>query len=176
MTALAFRPMTAEEALRANNLTGEQVMRLARRIALDYLQGHGATLTPHRLDELVSFLTEHALRAIIRYDPQRVHLSYGTNGGNPVSSWLADIMEQRCTDWYRSKAEGNGDRRYGNDNRITLTAMTGDDPDPDVDFEALISARRMVRWQQAALLTEWTFTEWVCITLDRAAKDMEGAA
>jgi excisionase family DNA binding protein len=46
-------------------------------------------------------------------------------------------------DWYRSKQEGNGDRRYNLDNRIVLAGgKIEDDPDPDAAFERELALRR----------------------------------
>ena len=85
----------------------------------------------------MSRLTIVGLQATIRYDPMREQRSYGSNGGDPFASYLADIMGKRVDDYFRSKAEGFGDRRYGNDNRVVLD----DDPDPadhDTDFDQLV--------------------------------------
>ena len=51
-----------------------------------------------------------------------------------------------------------------------------DEPDSDVDFGKLISDRRLIRWQIAATMTGWTFEEFVVITLDRAATQIEKTA
>jgi hypothetical protein len=83
------------------------------------------------------------VQAALRYDPERTHAKYGQNGGDPFASWLADILDHRVTDWYRSKQEGNGDRRYNLDNRIVLAGdKIEDDPDPDAAFERELALRR----------------------------------
>ena len=147
-------------------------MKLSRKIASDYLRSRGATLPQHRFDDLCSFLVEHALRAANRYDPDRVQRTYGSNGGDPFASWLADILEQRCTDWYRSRAEGNGDRRYNNDKREVLSAMEDDPADHDVDFSKIVSDRERADWQAAAQATGWELDEWMKIALNKAAKSV----
>lgn len=159
-----------ELALMRHGFTVERLMKLSRRIANDALRLRGATLGD-RFEDLVSRLQMVGLQAALRYDPERHHASYGRNGGEPFASYVADVMEKRVDDFFRSKAEGFGDRRYGNDNRIHLT----DDPDPadhDTDFETLVDERRRARWQEAATTVEWSLSEWIVITLDRAAKDV----
>ena len=148
-------------------------MKEARKIVNDYCRANIPYLAPHRRDELVDFVIEKALMAAMRFDPERPTKKYGQNGGKHFDSWLCDEMWNRCIDWLRSKAEGNGDARYGNENRLILGGDTmQDEPDPDVDFGKLISERRFLRWQQAATLSGWTFEEFVVITLDRAAKEL----
>jgi hypothetical protein len=87
---------------------------------------------------------------------------------------LQKAKNTAVADFYRSKGEGFGDRRYNNDNRITLT----DDPDPadhDTDFESLVDERRRAKWQQAADLAGWPLSEFIVITLDRASKEVLAA-
>jgi hypothetical protein len=153
-----------------HGFTVERLQRLARRIANDALRMRGARLDD-RLDDLVSRLVMAGLQATMRYDPSRPQRSYGRNGGEPFASYIADIMDKRVDDYFRSKAEGFGDRRYGNDNRIVLA----DDPDPadhDTDFDVLLDERRRARWQQAAVSTGWTLSEWIAITLDKASRQV----
>lgn len=157
-------------ALMRHGFTVERLMRLARKIAADELRLRGATLGD-RFDDLVSRLQMVGLQAAIRYDPERHHATYGANGGEPFASYVADIMGKRVDDFFRSKSEGFGDRRYGNDNRVVLA----DDPDPadhDTDFEHLVDERRRARWQEAATEVSWPLSEWIVITLDKAASDV----
>ena len=149
-------------------------MKLARKIANDALRLRGATLGD-RFEDLVSRLQIVGLQAAMRFDPDRHHATYGSNGGDPFASYVADLMEKRVDDFFRAKAEGFGDRRYGNDNRIVLD----DDPDPadhDTDFEELVDGRRRSRWQQAAEQVGWPLSEWVMISLDKCAADVLRAA
>jgi DNA-directed RNA polymerase specialized sigma24 family protein len=172
-----IREGAAELALRRHGWTGERLMKEARRIVADYIRGNVPYLASHRRDELVDFVTEKALMAAMRFDPERTTKSYGSQGGKHFDSYICDVMWNRCTDWQRSKAEGNGDRRYNNDNRIFLAGDTLDDaPDSDVDFGELISERRLSGWQAAARLTEWTFEEFVVVTLDRASAEIKRSA
>lgn len=162
-------------ALMRHGFSVERLDKLARKVAHDALSLRGAVLGD-RFEDLVSRLRIVGLQAVLRYDPERRHESYGKNGGEPFASYVADVMEKRVDDYFRSKAEGFGDRRYGNDNRVVLS----DDPDPadhDTDFEALVDERRRAKWQAAAVHTGWTLEEFVVITLDRAAKQvLESAA
>lgn len=157
-----------------HGFTVDRLMKLSRKVAADELRLRGATLGD-RFEDLVSRLQLVGLQAAMKYDPNRHHASYGSNGGEPFASYVADIMGKRVDDHFRSKAEGFGDRRYGNDNRIELN----DDPDPadhDVDFEALVDERRRAQWQAAADRVGWPLSEWIAITLDRAARDLRDAA
>lgn len=163
-----------ELALMRHGFSTERLMRLARKIANDELRMRGATLGD-RFDDLVSRLQMAGLQAAMRYDPLRYHASYGSNGGDPFASYIADLMGKRVDDYFRSKAEGFGDRRYGNDNRIVLD----DDPDPadhDTDFEYLVDERRRARWQQAADRKGMTLSQFVVSAIDVVAADVLEAA
>ena len=92
------------------------------------------------MEDLVAFLALNGVQAAVRYDPDRFQGSYGRDGGDPFASWIADILSHRVIDWYRSKAEGHGDRRYNFDNRIVLDGeMTYAAPD---DFDREIELQR----------------------------------
>lgn len=131
-------------ALLQHGFDGERLTRLAHRVANDYLRLHGATLGS-RYDDLVQFLCLHGLKAALNFDTGRNHSTYGSNGGDVFASYLADVLENRCTDFYRSKAEGFGDARYGNNDRIVLSPM---DEDPDSDeFEDLLNEKQTLRYR-----------------------------
>ena len=162
-----------ELALMRHGFTVERLQRLARKVGNDALRLRGATLGD-RFEDLVSRLQMVGLQAALRYDPERFQAKYGQNGGEPFASYVADLMERRVDDYFRSKAEGFGDRRYGNDNRIVLA----DDPDPadhDTDFDSLVDERRRARWQQAADRYGMTLSEFVVSTLDVAASQADAA-
>ena len=142
-------------------------MRLARKVANDALRLRGATLGD-RFDDLVSRLQIVGLQASLRYDPHREQMSYGQNGGDPFSSYIADVMERRVVDYFRSQSEGFGDRRYGHDNRVVVGVVEDQEADPDVDFGKLVSEHRLIEWQEAAGIVDLPMAEWVCVTLDRA--------
>ena len=161
-------PRTAEAVLTEHGFSGDRLLRLSRRIANDELRRRGAFLDPSRFEDLVGFLALAGVRAAVRYDPERRHASYGRDGGDPFASWMADVLAHRVTDWYRHKSEGNGDRRYGFDNRVVLSAMDDDaDVDTDLDFDRLHGERRVLEWQRAAQTVELPLEEWIAITLDR---------
>lgn len=148
-------------------------MKEARKIVNDYCRANIPYLALHRRDELTDFVIEKALLASMRFDPDKPTKKYGQNGGKHFDSWICDEMWNRCIDWLRSKAEGNGDRRYSNDNRIFLAGDTLDDePDPDLEGK-FISERKLVRWQKAAKLVGMTMEEWIPVTLDKAARRIE---
>ena len=159
-----------ELALMRHGFTVERLQKLSRKVGNDALRLRGATLGD-RFEDLVSRLQLVGLQAALRYDPERQQAKYGQNGGEPFASYVADLMERRVDDYFRSKAEGFGDRRYGNDNRIVLA----DDPDPadhDTDFEALVDERRRSRWQAAADTCGMTISEFIVTTLDIAAEQV----
>ena len=91
---------------------------------------------------------------------------------------MADILAHRVVDWYRSQADGHGDRRLGFDNRIVL-APSDDEAfavDGEDEFEALLSERRAAEWQWAANAVDLSLAEWVVQTLDQAARVMRRAS
>jgi DNA-directed RNA polymerase specialized sigma24 family protein len=151
-------------------------VREARRITRDYERAHIPYLAQHRRDELVDFVVEAALRATITFDPERATTSYGRNGGRHFDSWICDVMTWRCTDWLRSRREGNGDARRGLANRLVLTGEFDDEPDVDLEIERLVSADRMSEWRAAADLVDLPLAEFVVVTLDRAAAAIQAAA
>lgn len=162
-----------ELALMRHGFTIERLPKLARKVANDELRLRGAVLGD-RFEDLVSRLQMVGLQAALRYDPYRFQASYGRNGGEPFASYVADLMGKRVDDYFRSKAEGFGDRRAGNDNLVVLA----DDPDPadhDTDFEDLVDERRRARWQQAADRFGLTLSEFVVSTLDIAAEQITEA-
>lgn len=140
-----------ELALGRHGWSGERLQLTARRITNDYVKANIPYLSPERRDDLCDFVVEKALQATLRFKPQHPTKTYTTNGGSHYDSWICDIMWNRCPDWLRSKAEGNGDKRYGNDNRIVLSTME-DDADHDADFDKLSYERRLNRWGNGAVL------------------------
>lgn len=158
-----------ELALLRQGFTGERLLRLSHKVTNDYLAANVPYITRERREDLADFLVEKALQATLRFRPTHPTESYATNGGAHYDSWIADIMTNRCIDWFRAKSEGNGDRRYGNDGRLELS----DDPDPadhDVDFTKLVGDRERADWQAAAQAVDWELDEWIKITLNKAAK------
>jgi hypothetical protein len=130
----------ASDVLAEHGFSGDRLLKLARRIALDELRRRGGFLDEERMEDLVGFLVLHACRAALRYDPERRQARYGSGGADPFASYVADVMALRVTDWYRSKAEGNGDRRHGSDGRIVLVADIAREPGDA--FERELAARR----------------------------------
>lgn len=175
MSATLERKDTGEQALARLGFDGERLMRLARKVGSDYLRATGATLDRHRFEDLTSFLVVQGLRAAITWDPSVKFRTYGSNGGSPAASYLADVMERRCVDYFRSKAEGFGDKRYGNHDRVVLSPME-DDADPDVDFELSLSESRVARWQRHAQSRGWSLADMVCFVMDDACDQFEHAA
>jgi hypothetical protein len=161
VTALAS-PRTAEEALAEHGLNGDRLMKLARRIASDAQRRAPAGLGG-KYEDLVGFLTLQALEAAVRYDPAK------SGNGYSFTSYLCDVMELRVDDFYRRKSEGFGDRRHGNDQRIVLVGDYAEDFDAEVDFDGLLSERRMQAWHRAAERLDMPFREWVVQTLDQGA-------
>ena len=167
MTTTLAPPRTAEQALTQHGLNGHRLLKLAHRIAQDAQRQAPAGLGG-KYEDLVSFLTLQALEAAIRYNPAQ------SGNGYTFASYLCDIMERRVPDFYRRKSEGFGDSRSGADNRITLAGDTLDDHlDTDVDFDRLLSERRLSRYQRAATITGIDISEWIVITLDIAARHAE---
>jgi hypothetical protein len=51
-----------------------------------------------------------------------------------------------------------------------LLLLDREDVDAELDFEKLVSERRLAEWQEAAEAVELPLAEWIVVTLDRAAK------
>lgn len=180
-TAVAERSLTADEAwlfvvhcrwyelaLRRHGYTTERLTRLAQKVAVDTLRLRGASLQD-RFDDLVSRLVIVGLQAAISFDPERQHLRYGSRGGNPFGSYVADIMAKRVDDFWRSKHEGFGDRRRGQDDRVVL--MEEVETPEQVDFGFVLDVER-AKWQQAATTTGQDLDAWIVNVLNRAAKSV----
>lgn len=111
------------------------------------------------------------LESAWKFDPEREFRSYGSNGGEHFASYVADVMGKRVDDYFRSKAEGFGDRRHGNDNRIVLTDEI--DATEDVDFDSgagQVLDHERVRWQQAARTAGQDLDQWIVNALNREAR------
>jgi hypothetical protein len=93
-----------------------------------YCRKTGASLGD-RIDDMAQHLALTATRRALNYKPE-------LNPNSSFTSYLWDIMEPACIDYFRRKAEGHGDRRYGHDNRIdlagedihSLAAVSPEDP------------------------------------------------
>ena len=59
-----------------------------------------------RFEDLAQYLCLVACRLALDYDPERVRPGYS------FSSYLHDVLQRRCVDWHRQRAEGYTDRRY----------------------------------------------------------------
>lgn len=177
-----------DQTLRAHGLNGDRLLKLARRCATDAQRKAPAGLGG-KYEDLVSFLTLQALEAVARYNPERVKPGYS------LSSYLYDVMQLRVTDFYRRKSEGFGDRRSGNDNRITLAGHTIDDqPTPEWEHQLeqtdpahaiwshaaglistpmhdwdLVNEAAVMRWTRAAQARGDRLDQWIRRTLDIAA-------
>jgi hypothetical protein len=101
---------------------------------------------------------------------------YGQNGGRHFDSWICDVMTYRCTDWLRSKCEGNGDARYGLANRVTLVDEFDENSEPDFEIERYLSADRVSEWTAAAELVGLPLPEFIVVSLDRAAAAVKQAS
>lgn len=133
-------------------MDGQRLLNMAYAVAHAYCRRTGSGLDT-RIDDLAQHLALTASRRALLFDPARTTSTF--------ASYLWDIMEPACIDWHRRKAEGFGDRRYGHDNRITLTGdnidQTTQDPHeaiPDDDTEP------RTRWRYAAWLIQQRFSDW----------------
>lgn len=86
----------------------------------------------------MSFLVEVGVREALRYDPARSGNDYS------FASYLWDVMNRRTVDFYRRRSEGFGDRRHGNDQRLTLAGLDVvneeiEGPADDDPFEPTVS-------------------------------------
>jgi len=167
-----------ELALRRHGFTTERLMHLARKVAADGLHRRGAVLGD-RLDDLVSRLMIVGLQATMRYDPEREHMAYGRNGGDPYASYIADVMDKRIDDHFRSRAEGFSDRRYDNYGEVTPTDMIEQQHRADVEdaVERLDSFANLEWYQAAAALEEIPLADWIVRALnERASRSVSRSA
>jgi hypothetical protein len=159
------RPATAEEVLALHGLDGAWLMRTAGGIARVYCQRTGASLGD-RFDDLLSVLCEAGCKAALSFDPTKAGPGYS------FRSYVGDKMELAIEpDFFRRKREGFGDRRYQHDGRVELSADAGEDVDPEVNFEKLLSERRLARWHRAAELYELSLAEFIAVAVDRVARE-----
>ena len=157
------------------------MQKLARKVANDALRSRGATLGD-RYEDLVSSLCVVGLRAALRYDPETTHTKYGKNGGEPFASYIADVMNHRVVDFFRAKSEGFGDRRYGNDGRMTLVGdvieeLASDRGDEELPEPApsVPRPRPRPKWKDAAELLDEDFAEWTLVSERRVMKWIRAA-
>ena len=163
-----------------HGFTVERLQKLSRKIANDELRLRGATLGD-RFEDLVSRLQLVGLQAALRFDPERHHASYGKNGGEPFASYVADIMGKRVDDYFRSKSEGFGDRRYGLDDRVELSDEL-DDTWKIITaalFDAIedhVTARALKHWMQAKDIadSDKDLGEWVVYIVNAQASRIVG--
>lgn len=104
-----------EAALARWDVTPTALRGLARRAAVDYYAARGGAIGGDLLERAIAFILTPGLQAVVSYDPERA-------GGVSVTTFAYRRMRQRMTDFLRSKAEGFGDARSGNDGRESLTS------------------------------------------------------
>lgn len=169
---LVWRCNWYELVLRRHGFTTEKLMRMAESIAVVGLKRRGAALGD-RFDDLVSRLTMVGLQAALRYDPQREHLAYGRNGGDPFRGYLADIMDKRIDDYFRSRSEGFSDRRYKNYGEVTPTEQVDGDADHqhavEEAIERLDSVANLEWYTEAAEAEGIPLHDWVIRALNERA-------
>jgi len=107
--------------LAAHGLDGADLLQLAHLVANAELRRRSAYLGDRHAD-LIGFLVVVGCKAAATYDPSHPRASYGRNGGNPLRSYLSDIMQRRLYDFYRSRGEGFSDRRYASHAEVLPTA------------------------------------------------------
>ena len=159
-----------ELALRRHGFTTNRLMTLARTVAADGVQRRGAALGD-RFDDLVSRLTIAGLQAALRYDPEREHMAYGRNGGDPFASYVSDIMDKRIDDHFRSRAEGFSDRRYDNYGEVVPTDMIEQNHRADVEdaVERLDSFANIEWYKDAAEIEGLPLADWIVRGLNERA-------
>lgn len=130
------------------------------------------------------YLVELGCRKAVTYNPDKSSPTYS------FSSYLYDIMAQRVPDFYRSKAEGFGDKRRNQHDRIHMTSKpaqtsfntttgtyhlhTDDDDTRHTDDQTdtlakLIDTDTLTRYTQAAERAGTTLANWIHDTLEAAA-------
>lgn len=180
---------SGELALRRHGMTGERLLNMAYAVANAYCRKTGATLGD-RIHDMAQHLALTATRRALNYKPE-------LNKSSTFASYLWDIMEPACIDYFRRKAEGHGDRRYGHDNRIDLAGDTiteiaaqeepaSDDGEPGTRWRyaawlvqqpftawPVVHERRVIRWQRAADEADLPLDEFIVVAADVYAGVME---
>ncbi len=166
---LVHRCRWYELALRRHGFTTERLMHLARKVAADGIRRRGAALGD-RFDDLVSRLQIAGLQAALRYDPEREHMAYGRNGGDPFASYVADVMDKRIDDHFRSRAEGFSDRRYNNYGEVTPTDTIEQQRADVEDAIARMDSAENLEWYiAAASIEEISLHDWIVRALNERA-------
>lgn len=104
---------TAEERLLELGFDGQRLRALTYAIAHRYCQKTNTNLDV-RIDDLAQHLALTACRRTLAYRPE-------LNRRSTFASYLYDILEPACIDFFRRKGEGFQDRRYyGVEPRVEL--------------------------------------------------------
>lgn len=158
-----------ELALRRHGFTTDRLMHLARKVAADGCRRRGAAVGD-RFEDLVSRLQIAGLRATMKFDPEREHVAYGRNGGDPFTSYVADVMDHGIDDFFRSRAEGFSDRRYGNYAEVTPTdTIEQQRADVEDAIERLDSSANLDWYTQAADAEGLPLHDWIIRALNERA-------
>jgi hypothetical protein len=160
-----------ELALRRHGFTSEKLMERAELVAWEGVRRRGATLNEERMSDLIARLIRVGLEAVLRYDPEREHMSYGRNGGSPFSSYLSDIMDKRIDDHFRSRAEGFSDRRYENYGVVEPSDTIEQEHRADVEeaVERLDGIANIEWYKDAAAIEGLPLADWIVRGLNERA-------
>jgi len=114
---------------------------------------------------------EKALVAAIRFDPEKTSGVYTKNGGEHFRSFVCDILEWRCVDFFRRKSEGYADSRYYAPNQVMLVDEfdTTSADDVEIEIERFLSSDRVSEWTAAAEAVGLPLPEFITVSLDRAS-------
>lgn len=93
-----------DEVLASHNRDGRWLLKTAYAVSNVYCRKTGTALDS-RVDDLTQHLVLIGCLYALKYDPQKVKPGYS------FESFLWDIMERRCADFFRMKREGFQDRR-----------------------------------------------------------------
>jgi len=159
-----------ELALRRHGFTVDRLMDVARAVAAEGVRHRGG-VPGSGFDDLVSRLVISGLQSALKYDPEREHASYGRNGGDPFASYVADIMDKRIDDHFRSRAEGYSDRRYENYGEVIPTDLAAEQHRADVEdaVERLDSFANIEWYKDAAAVEGLPLADWIVRGLNERA-------
>lgn len=154
-----------ELAALRHGLDARTVERLCRQVAVATVRTLRADRG--RINDLHSRLCVVAYEELLRYDPQRPG-RYGERGGDPVRSWLVDILQRRALDYWRSPSEGfSRSRRFG---PALSVADFGGEEEAEVDLDAIVERASRARWRRAARALGESLEEYVVRALDERAQ------
>lgn len=164
--------LNADQALRRQNMTGDELLKLAYQSANHYANRH-PTFPASRIEDLAMFCCETVLRRASGYDPAKnTGFDQARNpSSSPFKSWCWMVMSNACLDFVRRRNEGFAGR-LGRDKPITVTIGLEQDHEEDTDLavdELAMKRTDTQRWRDAASRQGLSLEQFIRQALDEKA-------